>query len=226
MAARISRKQLKQDRFVELVFGAWSYARQNVLIVAAGIVFFVALVGLAFKIGGSVAGGPRLNEDAQRSLATARTEFGLGRFDAGAAALEDLVARYGGSRAAREATYLLGNAYFESGDFARARETFAAFLEDPLYGDLMTDGARLAIAACHEETGDREAALEEYLALWQGGANPAARLDAAFGAARCALAEGNPQRARELYEQVQRSYPSSPYAAQAAYRLLLLPKEG
>ena len=92
MTAKISRKQLKQDRFVETVFSAWNYARQNVLVVAAGGVFFVALVGLAFKIGGSVTGGPRLNEDAQRILATARTEFGMGRFDAGAAALEDLVA--------------------------------------------------------------------------------------------------------------------------------------
>jgi tetratricopeptide (TPR) repeat protein len=226
MTPRISRKQLKQDKFVEVVFGAWNYARQNVLVTAAGVVFFVALVGLAFKIGGSVTGGPHLNEDAQRSLATARTEFGLGRFDAGAAALEDLVARYGGSRAAREATFLLGNAYFEAGDFARARETFTAFLGNPLYGDLMRDGAHLAIAACYEETADPEAAMHEYLSLWQGGSNPAARLDAALGAARCALAEGNRQRARAIYEEVSKTYPDSPQAAQAGYELLLLPAEG
>jgi TolA-binding protein len=144
----------------------------------------------------------------------------MGRMDAGREALAQVTKSYGGSRAGREAMYILANAYYESGDWAKAQETFEAFLRKPLYDDLLADGAKIAIAACREESGDLQGAFDAYKALWEGGGHHlATRLDAAMAAARCARGLGRPDDARALYQAVVDAYPDAPAAAEAKFSL-------
>lgn len=221
MSERLTKKQLKQDRFLQTIYTAWAYAQDNVAVVVAGSVGVVALVVLGVRVGGSTIGGTeRGNPEAERALSAARTQFLSGRPDAGLAALDDLRSRQGGTRAGKEATYLLANALYESGDYARALQVFQDFLRKPLHDDLMLDGARLAVAACREESGDLAAAAADYLVLWKESANPATRAQAGVAAARCAAAQGQNDRARELYQSVADAYSGSPEGQQAAFRLL------
>ena len=219
MSERLTKRQLKHDRFLELMQEGMSYAREHALVVAGVLVLFVAAVTLAVRVAGTAVGPRADNPDAQRALASARTEFAMGRMDAGREALGQVTKSYGNSRAGREAQYILANAYYEAGDWAKASETFEAFLRKPLYDDLLVDGAKLGVAACKEESGDLQGAFDAYKALWDGGHHLATRLDAAMAAARCAKGLGRPDDARALYQAIVDTYPDAPAAGDAKFAL-------
>ncbi|GJM43625.1 MAG: hypothetical protein DHS20C21_04670 [Gemmatimonadota bacterium] len=222
MSERLSKKQLKEDHFLELVQSGLAYARDNVAIVVGGLVVFIAAVVLAVRVGGDASGRTGGNPEADRALSEARTEFALGRMDTGIAALQAVRSNHGGSRAAKEAAYVLGNAYFESHDWANAQIAFEEFLSKPLYDDLMKDGARLAIAACKEESGDLAGAIADYRAIWDTGTHAGSRIQGAMSAARCSLRQGQPDQARELYQAVVDRHPDSPEAEDAKFELMAL----
>lgn len=223
MSERLTKKQLKQDKFVETVRMALSYARDNVAVTVLSVVGFVAIVALALRVGGTAVGGSGGDNEAERALASARSQFLSGGLEAGAAALEDVRTRHSGSDAAREATYLLANTLYESGEFARARQVFEDFLKKPLHDDLLVDGARLAVAACKEEEGDLSGATSDYLALWSDATvSTGTRIQAALAAGRCARQQGQDERAREVYEGLAAAFPSSPEAEEARFQLLQL----
>jgi TolA-binding protein len=224
MSERITKKRLKQDKFIDTVNDVLAYAQEHLPIVLLGIAGFVALVALAVRIGGTAAGGGERTRgrdlEAERALADARSSFMSGRLETGRDALEGVRSLHSRSRAAREATYLLGNALYELGDYARAQEVFQDFLKKPAYGDLLQDGARLAIAACKEETGDLSGATAEYRLLWDEGSTPAIRIEAAVAAARCAKAQGQLEEAKSLLQKVVDTYGGSPEAERARFAIL------
>lgn len=223
---RLTKKQLKRDRFIETVYTAGSYIRDHVGVAIGAVVVIIAIIALGVKIGGSSAGRSGGDSEADRALAVAAGEYSLGRPDEGRTALETVRSEHRGSRAAREATYLLGNALYEAGDYQQAQSMFEEFLKKPLYDDLLTDGARLAIAACKEEKGDLAGAAEAYGALWTSTrTQPALRVQAGLAAARCARSQGQTDRALEIYDTIVEKYPVAPEAAQARFEALLL-KEG
>ena len=223
MADRLTKKELRQDKFLQGIYEAWAYAQDNIPVVIAGVVGVIALVVIGFRVGGAAVGGsPAGNPEAERALSGARSLFFGGQPDAGIQSLRDLVQRHGNSRAGKEGQYLLANALYENGDYASALQAFETFLRDPLHDDLMVDAAKLAIAACREEAGDLAGASADYQALWGSALSPGSRLQAGLGAARCAQAQGQLTQAAQFYEQVANEYPNSPEAEDARFRLLEL----
>jgi outer membrane protein assembly factor BamD (BamD/ComL family) len=222
---RLSKRELREDPILEALQRALAYARDNMLVVATGLVVFIGVVALAVRIGGSATGadGGGGNTEADRALSEARSEFALGRLDAGTAALETVRDRHGNSSAGREATYVLANAYYQQGEFEKARQTFEDFLKKPLYDDLMKDGARLGIAACKESAGDMAGAVADYRALWENSTSAGTRLQAGLSAARLAEAQGDVPFARSIYEQIAERYPDAPEAEDARFELMTLP---
>lgn len=216
---RLTKKQLKHDKFLEAIYAAWAYAQDNIGVVIGGAVALIAIVVLGVRVGGSV-GGPHGNPEAERALSAARTQFLTGQGEAATAALEDVRRRYGSSAAGKEATLLLANSLYQAGDYARALTVFQDFLRKPLHDDLTRDNARLAIAACREETGDLAGASEGYREIWDTAFNPALRVQAAMAAARCERAQGQTDRAAALYRSVVADYPESPEADTARFLLL------
>ncbi|HMB67690.1 MAG TPA: tetratricopeptide repeat protein [bacterium] len=219
---RLTKKQLKQDRFLEAVFTAWNYARDNVAIVIGGTLVLIALIALGVRVGSTVSGAPRGNPEAERALSSARMQFLSGQPDAATVALEDVRKKYGGSTVGREATLLLANSLYESGQFAQALPVFQDYLKKPLHDDLTRDHARIAIAACQEETGDIAGAVQTYEGIWSDAQNPALRVQAAMAAARCSETQGQTDRAISLYRAVADDYADSPEAEAARFRLLEL----
>lgn len=219
MSERLTKQQLKHDRFLELVQEGLAYGREHALVVAGGLVVFVAIIALGVRVAGTAAGPRADNADAQRALAAARTEFALGRMDAGREALLQVTKNWRNSRAGREAVYILANTYYETGDWAKAKETFEQFLQKPLYDDLMRDGAKMGVAACLEESGDTAGALDAYRALTEGARHAATRVHAALAAGRCARALGRDDDARALYQGIVDRYPEAPEAEQARFAL-------
>jgi tetratricopeptide (TPR) repeat protein len=216
---RLTKKQLKQDRFLEAVYQAWGYAQDNVAVVIGGVIALIALVALGVRVGGTVS-GPKGDPEAERALSDARMLFLAGQPDAGVAALEEVRKRHGGSAVGREATLLLANSLYESGQFEPALAVFQEYLRKPLHDDLTRDHARVAIASCREEMGDLAGAQQAYEEIWTTAANPALRVQGAMAAARCARAQSQADREAGFYRSVVETYPDCPEAELARFRLL------
>ena len=222
MSERLTRRELKRDQFLEAVMSGISWAREHLLVAGAAALVLVAIVTVAVRIGGSAAGTVRVDEKAERSLAEARTQFAKSGSAAGITALETVRDSHSGSRAAREATFLLGNSYYEAGEYAKSLAAYEQFLKKPLYDDLIVDGAKLGVAASQEELGNRGAATATYLEIWKSGKTPATRLHAAFGAARNEEADGNIDHAIQIYQEAVDAYPEAPEAEDARFEILRL----
>jgi TolA-binding protein len=220
MSERLSKRQLKEDQFLQRVYLVVAWARENLILSAAAILCLVAVVTLAVRIGGSAAGPGTGNRDAEEALIAARTAFGQGQLESGVAALREVKRKYGSSRAGREAVYLLGESLYDMRDWAGARAAYEEFLDHPLYDDLLVDGARLAIAACKEESQDLTGAADDYRALWTSAKSHGARIEAGLAAARVARSQGKVGEARDLYQAVIDAYPKSPEAEHARFQLL------
>jgi tetratricopeptide (TPR) repeat protein len=222
MSERLTRRELKRDQFLEAVMSGVAWAREHLLVAVGAALVLVAIVTLAVRIGGSAAGTVRIDQKAERSLAEARTQFAKSGSQAGIAALESVRDSHSGSRAGREATFLLANAYFEAGEFAKSQEAYEHFLKKPLYDDLLVDGAKLGVGACQEEQGNRAGAVATYLDVWKAGKTPAARLQGAFSAARAEEADGHIDRAIQIYQEAIDAYPEAPEAEDAKFEKLRL----
>jgi tetratricopeptide (TPR) repeat protein len=218
MSERLTRRELKKDEFLEGVLAAVTWAKGHILIAALVALAVVLAVTLGVRIAGSSASGAG-DVKSERALATARAAFGTGGLPAGITALEEVRAKHGRSVAGREATYLLANALYESGDFAKAKTTYEEFLKRPLHDDLLVDGAKLGVAACLEEMGDLAGAVKAYGEVWTNGLTPGSRLQAALAAARCAEAQGAFQEAIQLYDGAIAAYPESAEATEARFAI-------
>lgn len=223
MAERLTRKQLKEDRFVDLVAQGVDYARENTVVVVIAAVVFIGAVAAAIQIGGQAAGaGAETDSPGAQALSQARQAFLGGNLEAGASALEQVRADHARSDAGREATYILGNTYLQLGDYTKAEETYREFLAKPLHDDLMVDGAKLGIAAAKEEAGDLSGAAAEYRQVWESGVTPGARIQGAMSSARLLATLGQSAAAKELLQAIVDTYPATPAAEQAEFRLMSL----
>jgi TolA-binding protein len=219
MSERLTRRELKKDQFLEAVLAGVTWAKSHVLVAATiGLVVIMA-VTLAVRVAGSSATNGRGNPKAERALAEARAAFGTGGLPAGISALESVRSKHGRSAAGREATYLLGNALFEAGEFQKSKEAYEEYLRHPAYGDLMRDGASLGIAGCLEELGDHASAAKAYREIWETGRTPAAKAQAALASARCMNTQGATAEALGMYKDLIAAYPDSPEAAEAQFAL-------
>jgi len=222
MSERLTRRELKRDQFLEGVMSGLAWARQHLLVAVGAALVLVAVVTVAVRIGGSAAGTVGVDEKAERALAEARTQFAKSGSSAGITALEQLREKHSGSRAGREAAFLLGNAYYEAGEYAKSLAAYEQFLKKPIYDDLIVDGAKLGIAAAQEELGNRPAATSTYLEIWKSGKTPATRLQGAFGAAHNEETDGNITHAIQIYKDAIAAYPDAPEAEEARFELMRL----
>jgi len=222
MSERLTRKQLKEDHFVEFIAKAAAYTRENTVVVVIAVVVFVGAVAAAVRVGGQAAGMGQGDPESARALSLARQQFTVAGVEAGAAALEQVRADHGRSEAGREATYVLANAYFEMGEWAKSEQAYRDFLAKPLHDDLIRDGALLGIAACKRESGDLAGAADQNRQIWEDGTTAGTRIDAALAAARIARELGQPDEARRLYESVIESFPGAPEVERARFELYRL----
>jgi TolA-binding protein len=222
MAERITRRQLKEDHFVDMVGRAAAYARENTVVVVIAVLVFIAAITAAVRIGGQAAGVGKGDSESAQALSQARQQFLTGSLESGAAALEQVRKEFGRTPEGREATYILANTYLQMGEPAKAEATYREFLERPLLDGLLHDGALLGIAAAREEAGNAAGALESYREVWEQGRTPGARLSGALAAGRVALDMGRTEEARTVYQAVVDTFPESPEADDARFALLRL----
>lgn len=212
---RLTKKQLKRDRFVDTTFDWALWARENVRqvgAIAAGLV----VIGLAiFLYRTSEAREARqASQEFQEILRT----YGSGNFQLAANDFREFLSKYKGTRYGSEATLYLANSYLQAGDAKSAVKT----LEEARG---RSEDANVAYAAgtllgsAYETTGDAAKAAEAYRGAGEKARYDFERAEALMNEARVQSAGKDVEKAVAAYREVVERYPASEAAAEAKVRL-------
>ncbi len=217
---RISRREMKEDRFILWLFELGSdIDKHKKTLIAAGVLIIVCVAGGYYwtnKQAGDLV-------EAGRVFAPAQTAMQDDRYEDAIAIFERVVNEFGGTALGLEASIELANAYFRTGDFEKARASYQAYLDE--YGDedaIYQVTARSGLAACDEEEEKYAEAARQYLALADEDAEGYLAPGFLLDAARCFKAAGQAEQARSLYDRVVETYESTPYARDARIALTAL----
>ena len=155
---RLSKTQLRRDKFVERTFdwAHWAETHRRELVGAA-----VALVVLVagFFVYRNVSRGAE--EEAARDYLMARQAYFAGNFQLAVTDLQGYLGRHGGTPYADDAMLFLAESQLQAGQAAEAVATLEEMLDEH-GGSPLADNAHRLLAAAYAQAGQLDRAVETY----------------------------------------------------------------
>ncbi|MCX7907598.1 MAG: tetratricopeptide repeat protein [Bacteroidetes bacterium] len=216
-AKKVSKEEVRRDRLVEL-YARWSafyHARRRLVLSLAG-----AVLGLALAVAGAIAYLNHQDQQANEALGRVVLWFESGQYQKALEGdttqripgLAQIADRYRWTQTGKLAAYYAASAYYELGQYEKARQYFARY---PNNGTLLAAAARAGEAAAYENAGQYRRAASLYLKAASQYKSELLTPDYLFGAARCLEQAGDLRAALRAYERVQKEFPKTPQASEA-----------
>ncbi len=202
---KLTRRQIKEDKFVTYYFKTQEYVRENgqTILYGIGIVAAILIASLIFS-----SKSAEKEQSAVVQLTQAKLEYFNNNYAAAIPILNNLISSYGGTASGHEARYYLGNSHFNNGDHAEAEKYFKEYLEDG--GDeVLQASATAGIAASLEEQKNYAAAAEFYSEAARKYSEVFLAAETLYNSARCHVLAGNTEQARSVLSLLLEKYPDS-----------------
>ncbi|MCE2437812.1 MAG: tetratricopeptide repeat protein [Candidatus Latescibacteria bacterium] len=213
---RMTRRELRQDEFVNRILAAWAYVEENyvrVLAIAGGVVVLFLIGVLVMHQMDAQA------REAVEAEGRVRVLLLQGQVDDAILDAERIAEAYSGDAAAGRALQLAGGLYFETGRYAEAQAAFERYLQEFDGWGPARYSAWSGIAAAMEEQGDQAGAAAKYQAFADEFVDSPFAPNALREAARCYRVSGNTVQARMLLQRILDRYARSPVAQSAEEEL-------
>lgn len=209
---RISKRQIKEDKFVTLYLKATDFFKHHSSKVTIGLIAAGAIIILVFFIMQSKKAA-ELN--ASEQLARANTEIARGELQQAVDILSNMSENYSGTKSASRGVYLLAYTHFQKGEYENAITAFRKYLDDYADDPILSSAAYSGLGACYEQQGKFLEAAQSY----QKGANKFADHYNApqqlMDAGRCYKLENRVADASKCYQTVIEKYPESAFKSDA-----------
>jgi TolA-binding protein len=181
--ARLTKRQIKEDRFVSGLLKSQEYFNQHKsqIILGAVAVLVLALV-VVLVVTNSRAAQRQAADDYgaasmyirefyntfeadmnQDGLPDASLDSSLAILKTARTELEEIISKHGGSKQAKFATFYLASVNFKLSDYERAESYYQRFLDKYYIDENFDAAAKCGIAGCRESMRDFEAAGNIYL---------------------------------------------------------------
>jgi len=228
------RHRLKEDRFAETAQGTFSWLREHGINVVGGIIVATLIIAAALGVyyymenheqKASIALGSAMDTlNAHVGAADANPEGGDETYssvkDRGQAAqkkLEAVASEYPHTHSGKIARYLVGAAEVQQGNNAGAEATFKQVAAS---GDKeVASLAKLALAALYRSMNRNQDAIALYKDLADHPTHEVSKITAQFELAGM-YENTQPDEARKLYQEIQKSDPDGPIGQQAMMKML------
>ncbi|MFN2431570.1 MAG: tol-pal system YbgF family protein, partial [Gemmatimonadota bacterium] len=193
--ARVTKRQLKRDRFVDTVFDWALWSRENARTVAVICGALVVVIGGLLLYRTSRAGENRRAAERYQEVWQA---YAAGNYQLAANDFRQFRNQYAGSDYVDEATAYLGDSYYQAGDYPAAIEVLKGFDDD--HGDSpLVFAAASVLGAAYEASGDWVNAADAYRKAQELARYDYQRAEALLNEARVLEAGGEPERAADAY---------------------------
>lgn len=216
---KLSKDELREDEFVEGAVRFVEYVQENSQTFIAGLIgIVVVIMGVNYFIQAQ----EQSQTDAAALLGDMLIAEQSGQKEEAIRTGEQLQATYAGTIASAQATILLGNIQFNSGNYAEAERHFQNYLTnyDPV--DVLTLAASNGLAACLEAQGQMEQAAGRYEEIAERHRGQAAAGQAIMKAAWCYAQVGDSDKQRSLLKTVIEEYARYPIAVRARTQIEML----
>ncbi len=212
---RLSKKQLKGDRFVRQTFdwAHWLETHRNQAL--AGLAVVVLLAAGLYLWRRSVHSA---DEAASVAYLEARQSYFAGNYPLAANDLQGFLARYGDTAYADDATFFMGDAFYQAGQYPEAIRTLERLLAEHADSPFAGNGRRL-LAASYQQAGQLPQAIAIYQRALEEADTDPARVDFRNALARIYEAQGDREAAANQYRAIVELDPSSDAAREARRRL-------
>ncbi|KPL00733.1 MAG: hypothetical protein AMJ91_03590 [candidate division Zixibacteria bacterium SM23_73_3] len=213
---RITKKEMKQDKFVtySLKVSEWIQKHLNEVLMGTGGVILVGVI--LFFIFSSQA---KREQKAADLLGKANLELQGGNIGEAMGSLQTLMNKYGSTKSAGRASFLLASAHFYAKDYVQAQSLFEEYLEKHKEDILLAASAQAGIAECHMQRENFIPAGENFVKA--ASLSPQSFLAPQYllQAALAYLKADQKEKAREVLKRLISEYPDSREVHQAKLQL-------
>lgn len=220
---KITRKELKQDKFVIFALQAKTFFEEHSRTIFQGGLLLIILVAIAWFYLQSKRSAAT---EATGVLGQAQLELQTGNRDRAITLLQELAERFEGTAPAGQGTFLLAKLYWEQRNFEQAKTYFKKYIDDYGNDKILMPAALAGYADCLMQ----EKKLEEAAKYYERAATVNPQFPEAvsflYSAAVAYRDAGNIEKARQLSEKILKEYETSPYKNKAELLLALLKYQG
>jgi TolA-binding protein len=202
---RLTKKQIKEDKFVTLYFQVQDYLSQNSRSILSGAGIIVIIIVAVFIF---MQKQQKSEQAAAVELTKARVEYRARNYDGATTLLQNLIQTHGGTDSASEGTFYLGNISFIKKDYDAAEAHYRS-CTGKLSDDVLESSALAGIAASQEQRGDFLGAAKTYRRAAQDYADGFLAPLNLYNAARCFILAQDQTTARTLLEELLQEYENS-----------------
>jgi len=203
---RITKKQIKQDKFVTYYFKTVDFVKQHSSKVTLGLVALAAIILLVIFFARS----KKFAEiNASEQFARANAEIARGELQQSTDILLNMIDNYSGTNSASKGVYLLAYTYFQKGEYENALTYFKKYLDDYANDPILTSASYSGMGACLEQQGKFFDAAQSYEKGSKKFADHFNAPQQLMDAGRCYTIENQIADARNCYEMVIEKYPDS-----------------
>ncbi|MBN1562061.1 tetratricopeptide repeat protein, partial [candidate division KSB1 bacterium] len=202
---RITKKQLKEDKFITYSVRVRDWVDENSKYVLSGAIAVVVILAAVFIISNI---GKKAEATASVELANAMRVFESRDYTNAVTLFTSIVNSGGRTRSGKLARFFLAQSLYNIDEYAAAQEHFRKFASSFGGDDYIKTAALAGEAACLEQQGHYSEAAAKYQQIARKYQTPlAARY--LLRAARCHAQAGNHEQAQVLYQQIIDDYPNS-----------------
>ena len=208
----ITKRQIKEDKFVTFYFKFVDYLKQNMNKVTIGLAVILAVIIFTMLVYRSK---KTAELNASVKLAEANSKMVRGDLQQTIDILLNMTENYSGTNSASRGVYFLAYAYFQKGEYENAVTYFKKYLDDYANDPILTSAAYSGLGACYEQMGKYAEAAQFYekgATKFMDHFNAPQQL---MDAARCYFSVNRFADARNCYETVIKKYPESEFKNQA-----------
>ena len=214
---KITKHELKEDKFVTAVLRAWHYCRDHLNFVIGGLVIVVVILAGVY---GVVSFKEKRLETAEKVLAQGEQAHRFERYAVADSSYRFVIENFASTEFAQKATFLLGSTLFLNGRYDEAIETFEKYMDNPIEGEQdMIIACKVKIAASKEEKKEFAEAAIGYLEVVDNNPDYFDREYIMLSAGRCYQFSNQAKEAVELYHRFLNEYEVSPLRDKAQVAL-------
>lgn len=156
---RISKRELKQDKFVIWTLKAKEYVENHSRLIMWGTIALLAAVLIISFMSRSKR---QANIKANELLGKATFALNQGNIQQGETQLKELIDNYSGVTAAGQGCFLLAKYYWQRNDYANAKIYFQKYIDDYSDDELLTAAAHAGLGDCLTQEGNTLEAAKNY----------------------------------------------------------------
>ncbi|KYK22050.1 hypothetical protein AYK24_02670 [Thermoplasmatales archaeon SG8-52-4] len=219
---KLTKRELKQDKFVLATLKAKDFLEENSKIVTRSI---LALVLLIVVVTFFIRSKQTANLEAATMLGQTQLILSQGQRSSAIDSLKLLIETYDGTQSSGKAAYILGKLYWEDNNFETAKAYLEKFIDSYSDKTVISQSALALYADCLMNEGNISEAAKFYEKAAKINKQLPETPSLLFSAAECYKEAGNLKKAENLVNEIINKYEKSPVKSRAEILLEIIEYE-